>query len=120
MIVDCSEFATEKIAPPLKFVKEVEDMTTSLAWVKTHPEVMLCSFPMNSQFMMLTEVLGSATRLGTRWIKFFGRDLKDIRQLRMMSPPFLTRTTVSMFRLMSKLMIDFGFAFVAFSKTNCS
>ena len=65
MMVDCFSVETEKMAPPLKFLKEVDDITTSSLFTKMHPAVTLCSFPMNSQLMMLTYVPGRATRLGT-------------------------------------------------------
>ena len=69
------------MAPPLKLVKDVEDMTTSAEFTNTHPAVILCSFPMNSQFIKFTDVFGKATRLGTLWFKFFGRDLYKCDQL---------------------------------------
>ena len=79
--------------------------------MKAQPLVMLCSFPMNSHFAIVTEVSGRATKLGTCEPKFLGKERKESRQFFITSLPVFTRITVSIDSLMFMFLIVFGPAF---------
>jgi len=80
--------------PTLKFKNLVEEITRS-ELMNIQPAVQLLSLPINSQLTMLTLVFGNATIPGTFYYRFFGNDLNDNKQFLRISPPFCTRTMVS-------------------------